>query len=113
MTEDKVKARIIELLPEIRDYEYGMDYCDEHDMRTSVFVDCKNCKPSARSITFVDVLLAMSDEKHFMLTVFPDGRVSRKLHCEGRPYPMWDLNITDYDNQTPEVRAFIGTLLGV
>jgi hypothetical protein len=94
---DPVKAKIIELVPDIKN----------SDIFESI--------PTYRPITLADVLRVVTDkfaislgEGRFSLA-FGDIHFSDVFTVKSFT---WNL-FADYDNQTDEVKAFIGKLLGV
>lgn len=105
---DPVKAKLIELLPEIEQVCRGK--------RENHY--CPNCDNSiGRPITLADVLRAIEEVGGTELyAVLADGEIWNVNGIQGvKSYGVgitWNLAL-DYDNQTQEVRAFIGKLLGV
>lgn len=95
---DPVKAKIIELVPEIEDF-------DENDALVQ------------RKITLADVLRAIPQRHTIEFSLTDPGIL--ELGCDIYPsensYVKWcKWNLTaDYDNQTQEVKDFIGRLIGV
>lgn len=106
MTTDSIRARIIELVPE-KDcpVEDAGNHCPSH------------------SITLADVLLAFSkcDAKYhrgqdiavsaFGMFGFVDEKMTRDV-IERWEKPQWDLT-KSYDEQSEEVKRFIGEILKV
>lgn len=149
MNNDPVKAKIIELVPEIMELKFGniirhkppkalgIDYRGRyvHEGRGnrysnnarlffrgegsqtdySLLVPLDDFENLGRPITLADVLRAIHVGKPYSYFVSIDGRFWIGEHMD---YPIekldarWNL-ATDYDNQTQEVKTFIGSLLGL
>lgn len=127
---DPVKAKIIELVPEILSvnptvfknkvgnwqYSYidgaGLNqHSEEFGMYSSAFdAMLGSGRLECRSITLADVLRAIEEAQEFFWT-----RKADEYEIKGgtaRVIVEWDLT-TDYDGQTQEVKDFIGSLLGL
>jgi hypothetical protein len=102
------RAKIIELVPEIKQRPSVLSF----NGRKEIGVPDNN----GPKITLADVLRAISevtiyiaDGGEFFQFISFDSEGSHVLKDLG---VTWNLN-TDYDGQTDEVKAFIGSLLGV
>lgn len=101
---DEIKQRIIELVSDIKTshtfYCSEMETCTGHgELRT-------------RPITLADVLRALSKrtgDDGGRIWIDEDGRIMRGAWTTDI---LWNLS-HDFDSQTPEVKAFIGELLGI
>lgn len=103
---DNVKAKIIELVPEInqRTCDTCANYaCIEHVLNQINL-----------SITLADVLRATQKAQPLkIITVDTEGNFVEQLGYEDwDTLFVWNL-LEHYDNQTPELKAFVGKLLGV
>lgn len=97
---DPIKQRIIELVPEIVVNPHAQ--LIGHDRKVTYFAE-------TRSITLADILLAIGKSGH------SNSLISCMIHKDGvfSIFDMvWNL-LLDYDNQTDETKASIGTLLGI
>lgn len=137
MKHDPVKAKIVELVPEIVQLKFGC-WVKDKDGEAMLMRDYKPCKNTSghtdmyegknergntvitffdevigRPITLADVLRAIQGTDR----VIGIDYWGRFIGCDEnlnnvRMFAEWNLT-TDYDNQTQEVRTFIGKLLGV
>lgn len=115
MQHDPIKAKIIELVPEIMGDWSGCDVCG-----TMCSGMCDNDEgPTARPITLADVLRAIlaTDLANRTNVLVESGGFISKRKWEGNEHKFisgaeWNLT-ADYDGQTQEVKEFIGKLLGV
>lgn len=141
MTEDNVKARIVELIPEIMELKFGtlvrfqrapnvilhgQVVSAEHandkvslllEISTTVYQWPRSAiiEILGRPITLADVLRTLQKVRcDEAIGIDYNGGF---LNCDQDMQNLttsdtcWNL-LTDYDNQTPELKAFIGTLLG-
>lgn len=100
MNEDKVKAKLIELIPELEcPVEADGNDCLTHKIRLADVL---------RAIAKVPRASVLWDLKWSADSLFfvKGGGGFEEFIAE------WNLT-TDYDNQTDEVKAFVGKLLGV
>lgn len=107
---DKVKARLIELVPEIRSVSdvrcgCGVYYCAKNT------TNCKRIEINERPITLADVLRAIA-KAGTTINIREHGRLWKNDSEGFQPGETWNLAL-DFDNQTPETRAFIGSLIDV
>lgn len=107
---DPVKAKIIELVPEIRE-----------GCKCRTYADGSYCS-LPRPITLADVLRAIEMCKGYGDQLLMDSDGSMEYHAvnllagtepENEMFTAtWNLT-TDFDNQTDELKAFVGKLIGV
>lgn len=106
---DPIKAKIIELVPEIEEVVHDPDLSRYGSIgRTYV----------QRPITLADVLRSISKSRGGIgaevIAVDQDGNFQEQIGAGEFHCSMWVWNLTiDYDGQTQEVKTFIGSLLGV
>lgn len=104
---DLIKNIIVELVPDvITEHTVLCDMDTSHGYKVSHF-DCEQ-----KDLTLSVVLRAIKkhDEVTYFTTVeLPTGKKSTVEHIVDE----WDKEHDIYDAQSPECKAFIGTLLGV
>lgn len=104
MTTDPIRAKIVELVPEIetRTFTYSLGH------RINIIA------PDQR-ITLADVLRAIEtiyDKKVRNVKLWSGAEINEMKEEQAAVTRRWNLT-TDYDNQTQEVKEFLGSLLGV
>lgn len=120
---DPVKAKIIELVPEIQ--EQVCPKCSfKVPAKESGYHACggflrNRGEITERPITLADVLRAIAksydnwhDESYGVSLQLSEQSCFLLLETNERGYAKWNL-LEPYDNQTQEVKHFIGTLIGV
>lgn len=136
---DPIKAKIIELCPDIMELEFGCSLYQPKHKKTLVYVGKDNgqfavkfegddrliiadsisdCEILGRPITLADVLRAIAnrtDERCITVSCF--GQFHEEFHEEDEwdTQPLhhhWNL-LKDYDDQEQATKDFIGSLLGV
>lgn len=95
-TLDKVRAKIIEAVPEIKGCTWG----------GCMQLRCEDPK-HYRDITLADVLRAIGRDRDYNTSAY-------YLYMKEEAWkPVWDLRTSTLDEQEPEVIEFLGKVLGV
>lgn len=109
---DSVKAKIIERVPEIVNDTRGFDL----EAMSRGGVPKTIGEKEERPITLADVLRAINKPVRMQMMNIPDVSEAVMVPAIDNSVAVllskWNLT-TDYDNQTQEVKDFIGKLLGV